>query len=84
MSTPSLTQDELVAMHFTAELANAFGRIVGDGQTRMDDLSEAVHHIHALQHMIMSQAAARAYPSRFRLLGESLATQTPAPAPDSP
>jgi len=68
----ALTRDELSAMSLTAELANALGRIVGDGRTRTADLTEAVHHIHALQHMIMSQAAARAYPDRFRLLGGTL------------
>jgi len=64
-----LTKDELHALDLTAQLANAFGRIVGDGRTRQADLHEAVQHIHALQHAIMSQAAARAYPERFRLLG---------------
>jgi hypothetical protein len=59
-------------MDLTAELANAFGRIVGRERTRMHDLAEAVHHIHALQHTIMAQAAARAYPERFRLLGGTL------------
>jgi hypothetical protein len=67
-----LTDDELQAMDISAELANLVGRIVGDGRTRQADLREAVHHIHALQHSIMAQAAARAYPKKFRLLGETL------------
>lgn len=44
-------------------------RIVADGPTRMDDLTESCEHIHVLQRMIMSQAAARGYPDSFRLLG---------------
>jgi len=31
-----------------------------------------VHHIHILQRMVLKQAAARAYPGRYRLLGETL------------
>jgi hypothetical protein len=64
-----LTPDELAAMDLTAELANLFGRIIGDGPTRDGDWSEVAVHIHTLQHLIMAQAAARAYPDRFRLLG---------------
>lgn len=48
---------------------NDLCQIVDSGPTRDADLAEAVHHIHALQKMIMGQAAARAYPSTFRLLG---------------
>lgn len=67
-----LTELELAAIDLTAELANAMARIIGHGRSRDGDIAEACHHIHNLQHMIMAQAAARAYPSRFRLLGESI------------
>jgi hypothetical protein len=43
--------------------------IVGRGPTRNPDLAEAAAHIHDLQHFVMAQAAARAYPEEFRLLG---------------
>lgn len=33
------------------------------------DIVEAVHDIHSLQRMILKQAAARAYPEKYRLLG---------------
>lgn len=49
---------------------NDLCHIVGPGATREYDLDEAVVHIHALQHMVMAQAAARAYPAEFRLLGK--------------
>jgi hypothetical protein len=30
------------------------------------------NHIHALQHAVMSNAAGRAYPDEFRLLGDAI------------
>lgn len=68
-----LTDEEHRALALTAELANLFGRITGQDRSRHNDLGEAVHHIHALQHMVMAQAAGRAYPSLYRLMGEILA-----------
>jgi len=65
-----LNAAEREVMALTAELANAVGRVVGNDRTRHADLAELTAHIHAIQHAIMSQAAARAYPERFRLLGE--------------
>lgn len=48
-----------------------FGRIVGaDPLVRDADLDEAVRFVHGLQRMVLKQAAARAYPTEFRLLGE--------------
>jgi hypothetical protein len=46
--------------------------IVGDGPARDDDLREMRDHVHALQRALGSQAAARAHPGHFRLLGETL------------
>lgn len=46
--------------------------IVEDGPTRDADLRELVVHVHALQHAVMAQAAARAYPTTYRRLGSSL------------
>lgn len=43
--------------------------IVGTDATREGDLNEAIHHVHALQHTVMAQAAARAYPDTYRRLG---------------
>jgi hypothetical protein len=48
--------------------------IVEDGPTRDADLRELVVHVHALQHAVMAQAAARAYPTTYRRLGSSLRT----------
>jgi hypothetical protein len=41
-----------------------------DDATREDDLREMRFHVHALQRMVMAQAAARAYPREMRPLGE--------------
>ena len=65
-----LTGNERAAIDLTAGLWTLLQGIVGNGPTRAADLVEATIHIHALQHMIMSQAAARAHPEAYRLLGE--------------
>jgi len=74
--TPSkpelLTADEQKAITLTADLWNQLCRVVGGGRTRDADLVELCTHIHAIQHAVMSQAAARAYPGEYRLLGGSL------------
>lgn len=67
-----LTEDEHQAMALTADLANTMARIIGHGSTAQADLTEVVYRIHAIQHTIMAQAAARAYPDRYRLLGGTI------------
>jgi hypothetical protein len=64
-----LTAQEKDAIGLTVELADMLDRIVGDGPTRDADLTELISHVHAIQRSIMAQAAARAYPDKFRLLG---------------
>lgn len=60
-----------------------FGRIVADGPTRDHDLNEACARIHDLQHAVMAQAAARAYPGSYRRLGGTVSEPAaPAPAVD--
>jgi hypothetical protein len=44
-------------------------KVVGTGPSRSADLSEVVFHVHALQHFVMAQAAARTYPDLYRLAG---------------
>jgi hypothetical protein len=64
-----LTAEEHEAIDLTGQLAILMGRIVGEGPTRTGDLNEVVQRIQAIQQMILAQAAARAYPDRYRLLG---------------
>jgi hypothetical protein len=63
-----LTTAELEALDLTSRLTAKLN-IIFNGITSAD-YHEAIHAIHVLQNMVMSQAAARAYPERFRLLGE--------------
>lgn len=70
MSDPLLTDSEQAALDLAAQLWNTLsGEIIGDGPSGHGDRVEIVAHIHAIQHAVMAQAAARAYPERFRLLG---------------
>jgi len=67
-----LSIEERNAMAATAQLNGLMKRIIGRGPTGEQDLSEFVIHLHAIQNMILAQAAARAYPDTYRLLGERL------------
>lgn len=67
-----LTDAEQAAVQKAGDLWGDLCAIVGDGPTRDADLHELIVHIHAIQHAVMAQAAARVYPSTFRLLGERL------------
>lgn len=67
-----LTPTEQAALKVTGELANLISDIVGHGvspEARGDQL-ELTIHIHAIQNAILAQAAARAYPGHYRLLGQ--------------
>jgi hypothetical protein len=48
--------------------------VVGDGPTREDDLTELTTAIHVIQRAVLAQAAGRAYPGKYRLLGEVIPT----------
>ena len=70
MTVPEyMTADEHEAMEVTARLANLVKKIIGEGPQAAHDWAEAAQRIHAIQHTIMAQAAARAYPDRYRPLG---------------
>lgn len=76
--TDLLTAEELAAVDLAARLAESLARVVGDGPTRNADLNELLVHVHAIQQAVMSQAAARAYPESFRLLGGVVKATRPA------
>lgn len=67
-----LTDDEHRAIRQAGTLWNTLCRTVQDGPSRDGDLAELRIHVHAIQHAIMAQAAARAYPSLYRPLGGTL------------
>lgn len=64
------------ALELTAELWNTLCRIAGQGPSRAADLAEVAHHIHAIQHAILAQAAGRAHPQMYRLMGGPPITKT--------
>lgn len=74
-----LTEDEHRAVEMAGELWNLLCRIVGQGASRGGDLNEFIHLVHGIQRGVLKQAAARAYPNQYRLLGEML----PAPETES-
>lgn len=67
-----LTTAELEAVDKISEAYRAVSFLMGTEASRAGDVAELVFHIHALQNMVLAQAAARAYPRRFRLLGKLL------------
>lgn len=68
----ALTDLEFEAMDKSGELSMLMRQIIGDGPNAYHDWAEYAAHIHAIQNMILSQAAARAYPDDFRPLGGKL------------
>lgn len=75
-----MTEAEHRAMELTVELTNVVCQeVIGDGASRSGDVREFVAAVHVIQRMIKGQAAGRAYPDRYRLLGRTL----PAKEPDS-
>lgn len=84
MTENLLTKRERRALALSGELASEISYIIHDGTpvlppaTTADkdaaagDINEMVGAIHVLQRMIAGQAAARAYPTEYRLLGRSL------------
>jgi len=80
-----LSDDEKEALRLTGELANVMNRICfapsKQGPITMmsrrrdiglQDWSEAATEIHHIQHRIMAQAAARQFPSQYRLMGDAI------------
>jgi DNA-binding XRE family transcriptional regulator len=68
-----LTADEREAVRRAGLLYTFIAeRVVADGATRNDDLAEVRAAVHLIQRTVLAQAAARAYPEEFRLLGKVL------------
>lgn len=64
-----LTAAEHDAIAMTAELWALLCAITTDGPARQGDLAELIFHVHGIQRAVLKQAAARAYPELYRLLG---------------
>jgi len=70
-----LTSKEKLVLAQLAEVWNGLCEISA-GPIAGADLGELVVHVHALQHAVMAQAAARAYPNEYRKLGATLPART--------
>lgn len=74
MNDPLLTDDEHEFVRLAGQLCAFFKtKIVLDGPNREGDIREVEAAIHTLQARVMSNAAARAFPDRYRLLGGAVA-----------
>ena len=70
-NTELLSEAELEALDITVQLAHKLLEIVGKGPQSNGDWKEMVSALHHIQNAILAQAAARAYPEKFRLMGGS-------------
>jgi len=74
----ALTAAERCAVRLAGELYTLIADdVVAPGTTREDDLAELRSHVHAIQNMVKAQAAGRACPLEFRLLGSTLPDAAP-------
>lgn len=64
-----LSEAELEAMSMTGALARQIRKVIGTGPQSEHDWAEMARMIHDIQHAVMAQAAARAFPDKFRMLG---------------
>lgn len=76
MSDELLTDDEHRAVELAGQLYNLLCNIVDDGPARQADLAECAASVHQIQRAVLTQAAARAYPDRYRLLGSTIQLNT--------
>lgn len=67
--TELLTPAEHDAIAMAGQLWNQLCAITENGPAREGDLRELCFHIHGIQRAVLKQAAARAYPDLYRLLG---------------
>lgn len=70
MSKALLTKAEHDLLDRLGKVSNDFVKIVGKESSRAGDIEQAVFLINNLQNMILAQAASRAYPKKYRLLGQ--------------
>jgi sugar (pentulose or hexulose) kinase len=70
---PLLTQAEHRLITMLGEAMTVYAQeVVASGSQRTHDVNEFATGVHVLQHAVMSQAAARAYPGLYRLAGVSI------------
>lgn len=85
MTDPSphelLTPAEHAFVALIGQAANLLNKIIGDGPQKVNDWNELVAPLHVLQRTVGAQAAGRAFPGMYRLLGYDLDGPGPPPGP---
>lgn len=68
-----LSEEEVTLIADLGNLTHRFRGLMVNGPTRVrdNDMQEIIFHIHALQNHALANAAARAYPEKYRLLGDA-------------
>lgn len=66
-----LSGDEQACIDRLEEAWGLLRRIIGNGPNASNDLAELIVPLHTLQNAVLAQAAARAYPTVYRRLGET-------------
>lgn len=64
-----LTEDEKRAIELAGECASLIFKIIKENGGFEHDADEICTAVHVLQRFVMSNAAARAYPGKYRMLG---------------
>lgn len=72
LSSELLTDDEQQLIHDIGKCWGLFKKVMAANGTYPHDHEEIIHHIHVLQRYVMSNAAARGYPGKYRPIGGSL------------
>lgn len=75
LASDLMTDDEHEALRLLGETASLCRKIIGDGPQADHDWNEMAVRFHGVQHMVMRQCAARAFPERYRLLGQTITSQ---------
>lgn len=64
-----LTAKEHALVEKLGSLMEDFRAILNGDATGSNDMFEVMLHVHGLQNMVLSQCAAREYPTEYRLMG---------------
>lgn len=64
-----LTDDEHEVIEMAGALWKKLNELLEHGAGWQGDRLELIGHVHAIQHAVMANAAARAYPELYRVLG---------------
>ncbi len=67
-----LTEQEIRLVSELGRCGGLFREVIGKGRQSANDRDEVSRHIINMQNMVLANAAARAYPTKYRLLGKDI------------